>query len=119
MKLIIAGGRDFDDYHLLEKEVAYFITDHLKAKSVEIVSGGAKGADKLAEYYAWQYKMKIHIFNADWQNHGKSAGPIRNEDMAKFSDACIVFWDGKSRGSANMINVAKRRGLQLKIVRYD
>lgn len=73
-----------------------------------IISGGAEGADKLGERYAHERyaherKLSIAVMNAEWSRLGKAAGPERNERMAQKADACIVFWDGKSRGTLNMI----------------
>ena len=115
MKVIIAGGRDFNDYELLKKETDMFLKDELW--TAEIVSGGAKGADKLGEQYARYRGLALTQFHADWSN-GKQAGPIRNAEMADYADALIAFWDGKSRGTANMIQNAKNKGLIIKIVNY-
>ncbi len=62
--------------------------------------------------------IKIIEFPADWEKFGKKAGYIRNEEMAKYSDSCIVFWDGKSKGTKHMIELAKKYNLNLKIVKY-
>ena len=59
------------------------------------------------------------LYPADWERHGRAAGPIRNEEMAEVSDALIAFWDGKSRGTKSMIEIARRKGLQVAVVRYD
>lgn len=60
----------------------------------------------------------VDQYPADWDTYGKSAGYRRNEDMAKIADACIVFWDGESRGSKHMIDIAEREGLPLRIVKF-
>jgi len=59
------------------------------------------------------------LYPADWNRHGRAAGPIRNEKMAEVSDALIAFLDGKSRGTRSMIEIARRKGLQVAVVRYD
>ena len=62
----------------------------------------------------------FHLLHpADWNRLGRAAGPIRNEEMAEVSDALIAFWDGKSRGTKSMIEIARRKGLQVAVVRYD
>lgn len=109
-KCIVAGSRSFNDYDYLKSVLNLLLC--LK-KNLEIVSGGADGADKLGEQYAKEKGCKLKIFPADWNKHGKSAGPIRNEEMAKYADACIVFWDGKSKGTDSMIKLAKRHNLRL------
>ena len=104
MKVIIAGSRLFKDYELLRQKCDQALLNKL---DVEIVSGGCEGADKLGERYAVERGCSIKEMPADWKKHGKSAGPIRNEQMAKYADALIAFWDGKSKGTKNMIDLAK------------
>jgi hypothetical protein len=111
-RCIVAGSRTFDDYEHLEATLNLLLC--LKDK-VQIVSGGANGADKLGERYAKENGHEFKLFPADWDKHGKAAGPIRNEEMAKNADGCVVFWDGKSKGTKNMIDVAKRYNLKLHI----
>lgn len=115
MKVIIAGGREFNDYNKLRS-----YCDHLLQNQVvvEIVSGTARGADLLGEKYANERGYQITRFPANWDEYGKSAGYIRNEEMAKYGDALIAFWDGKSRGTEHMIKLAKQYNLKVKICRY-
>ena len=115
MKLIIAGSRDFTDYKLL--------TETLKAEGLSgdtvdtVVSGCAHGADKLGERWAVSQGIPIARFPADWDSHGKRAGFVRNSEMAEYADACIVFWNGSSKGTKHMIDVAKRiAGMRLIVV---
>lgn len=86
--------------------------------TVEIVSGGARGADSLGEKFAREHGCKIKRFIPDWDGLGKKAGFVRNWDMAKYADACVVFWDGKSKGTKHMIDLAKKEGLNLRVVEY-
>jgi hypothetical protein len=101
----------------LKKKLDYYFKN-LSLEDIEIVSGKAKGADTLGELYANENNIKIIEFPADWEKFGKKAGYIRNEEMAKYSDSCIVFWDGKSKGTKHMIELAKKYNLNLKIVKY-
>lgn len=117
MNIIIAGGRDFNDYGLLEITVDKFIAD-FDVEDVTIVSGMAEGADKLGEIYAYNHNYKLVTFKADWNKHGKAAGPIRNKVMADFSDALIAFWDGKSRGTANMIQTMRNQNKLSVVVNF-
>jgi len=112
MKVIIAGSRKFNDYKKLCK-----ICDHLlqNQTNIEIVSGTAKGADKLGEQYAKERGFKLTKFPANWNKYGKAAGPKRNQQMAQYADALIAFWDGKSRGTKNMITLARSLKLRIKI----
>ena len=114
MKIIIAGTRTFNDYELLKKICDETFADNLEEN--EIVSEGAKGADLLGERYAKEKGYKITRFIPDWNQFGKSAGPIRNREMAKYADGLIAFWDGESRGTKNMIEEAKREGLEVLVV---
>lgn len=105
MKVIIAGGRYFKDYESLHK----FCDDLLQNENnIEIVSGGAKGADFLGEKYAKAKNHRIIRFPAAWKKYGKRAGIIRNLEMAEYADLLIAFWDGKSKGTASIIRFAKK-----------
>jgi len=112
-KVIIAGTRTFEDYPLLKERCDYYLQNY---DEIEIVSGGARGADFLGERYAVDKGYKLSKFVANW-DLGPKAGPIRNRQMAEYADALIAFWDGESKGTLNMINVAKELGLKVKIVR--
>ena len=116
LKVIIAGGRNFADYQLL----CIKCNNILKNKSpnkIEIVSGNAKGADLLGEKYAKDNSLSKKVFKANWDKHGKSAGFRRNEEMAKYADAPIAFWDGSSKGTAHMIKIAKENGLLVRVIK--
>lgn len=117
--IIIAGTRTFDNYELLELEVKKFILENKIKPTVSIVSGKAKGADSLGEIFAKKYNFPIIEMPAKWDEFGKRAGYVRNEEMAKISNFCIIFWDGKSSGSANMADLAEKYKLTLKIIRYE
>lgn len=114
--LIIAGSRTFQNYDLLELEVKRFIYENKIILPVSIVSGKAQGADSLGEKFAKKYNFPIIEMSANWNEYGKVAGPIRNEEMAKISDACIVFIEHQSKGSLNMIENAKKYNLILKVI---
>jgi len=114
MKIIIAGGRDFTDYDKLSSYCDHLLQNQI---DVEIVSGVARGADMLGERYARERRYKIKQFPANW-DIGKAAGFIRNEEMARYADALIAFWDGKSKGTGHMINLAKKYNLNVRIYNY-
>ena len=106
-KVIIAGGRDFDDYNTLKK----YCNHILQGKSdIMIICGMAHGADLLGKKYGDEMGYKVSKFPADW-SLGKSAGYIRNKEMAEYADAAIVFWNDKSKGSKHMIDLAKKKKL--------
>ena len=115
-KVIIAGGRSFSNYNLLCEYVDFKLSN--VTQEIEIVSGGARGADSLGERYAKDRGYKLKIFPADWNKFGKRAGYLRNIQMAEYADALIAFWDGKSRGTRNMIEEARSRMLKIGIKRY-
>ena len=115
LKVIIAGGRDFKNYELLKEKCQKILANQ---KEVIIISGGANGADKLGEQYAQEYGHKVEKFLADWDKFGKSAGYIRNKEMADNADALIAFWDGVSKGTKHMIDLAKEKELKIRVIKY-
>lgn len=117
IRCIVAGGRDFKNYQIMMSKLNFLF--QCKHPDIEIVCGMASGADTLGMRYAKLKGYKVAEFPADWESHGKSAGPIRNLQMAKYATHCVVFWDGKSKGSKNMIETAKNQGLTLVVVRTD
>ena len=114
MKLIIAGSRDFNDYSLLEKEL-----NPLNVFIDEIVSGNARGADTLGERYSLEYNIPLKIFKADWNNLGKRAGIVRNHQMGEYADLLLAFWDGKSKGTKDMIDYMKKLNKKSKVILYN
>lgn len=120
-KIVIAGGRTFTKYALLQKTMCEKIRTLSKQgiDDIEIVSGGAIGADKLGELFAKKWALGLKVFPADWGMHGKSAGAIRNMQMAKYCDEAVVFWDGKSKGSHNMINCMNDIKKPVMVVMYS
>lgn len=117
-KIIIAGGRDFANYSLLKNTCDNLLRESSRLHDIVIVSGHAKGTDLLGEQYARERGYGIETYPADWRKHGRVAGPIRNFQMAGIADALIAFWDGKSRGTKNMIDLANRKGLEVAVIRY-
>lgn len=105
MKVIIAGSRTITDYNIVLDAVlessAYIFP------ITEIVSGCARGVDLLGEKYAKLNNLSIKKFPANWNEYGKLAGPIRNRQMAEYADSLIAIWDGKSKGTKNMIDTMK------------
>lgn len=110
MKTIIAGSRDCDS----TMEVLIAMSD-AGINITEVVSGGCRGVDEIGERLARTRGIPTKVFPADWKAHGKAAGPIRNREMAQYADALIALWDGKSRGTKNMIDEAKKCCLKVHI----
>lgn len=120
IKVIIAGTRDFDNYELLKQKMDKILAARVRNnEEIIIVSGTARGADKLGERYARERGYTIKRFPADWDKNGKRAGYIRNEEMAKYADACVCFWDEASRGTKHMIDLATRYKLALRVIKYN
>ena len=105
--IVIAGSRSFNDYIFLADTADIIIRDHAKGVPI-IVSGCAKGADRLGEEYAFERGYDLIKMPAKWDKYGKSAGHIRNEEMAKIADLVICFWDGESPGTRSMLNICRR-----------
>ena len=116
-RVIIAGCRDFNDYELLKEKCDHMLSKKKDTHKVIIVSGHAAGADALGEVYALERGFDLETYPADW-SRGRMAGPLRNERMARVADALIAFWDGKSRGTKNMIDLANMKGIPVRIIRY-
>jgi len=120
-KVIIAGSRGVsssEQFDFVSKKLSFLFQNH-DSKSIEIVSGGARGADKLGEKFAKANNYAIKQFLPDWNKLGRKAGYVRNDTMAKYADACVVFWDGKSKGSSHMITLANRQGLETRVYTMD
>lgn len=118
---LVVGSRGFTDYDYFSKKLDYLLQNHAKAV---IVSGGAKGADSLAERYAREKGFKLKVFPAQWDKYGKSAGYIRNKEMHEYLSkqkhrGVAAFWDGKSKGTKQSFQLAEEYDNPLKIIRTD
>src|SRR3712207_1495871 len=110
MKTAVIGSRSFTDYALLQHTLdTYFIT--------QIISGGAIGADQLAERYAKERNIPTLIFKPYYHKFGKSVPLIRNKQIVDTSELVIAFWDGESRGTAYTIRYAESLGRRVDIIR--
>ena len=117
---LIVGGRDFTNYEMLKLKCDNLLKNQ---SDIEIVSGGAKGADTLAERYAKEKGYNVKVFKADWDNFGKSAGFIRNDQMHKYisqfkNRGVIAFWDGKSKGTKQNFELSEKYNNSIKTIRY-
>lgn len=111
MKYAVIGSRDFNDYELLESELSKYDIDC-------IVSGGAKGADSLAEQYAIERNIPTEIYKPNW-SLGRHAAILRNKTIVDSSDSVIAFWDGKSKGTSHSIKYAEKNGKPTIIIEYN
>lgn len=108
MKTIIAGSRT-----ILNKEEIFYHLNCLPFKVTEVVCGGAKGPDSIGKSWAKETHTPYTVFVAYWDKYGNGAGHKRNEQMAEYADALVLFWDGKSSGSKDMLARAKAHNLEI------
>jgi hypothetical protein len=111
MKVGVIGSRSFKDYLLLEKTLN-------KLEISTIISGGAIGADTLAEFYANKHGIEKLIFKPDW-SIGKSAAAIRNYKIVENSDIIVAFWDGVSKGTKMTIKMAESKNIKVLKIIYN
>jgi len=118
LKVIVAGGRDYNDYDKLSA-VLFDYAEHVGTNvGVSIVTGMAPGADSLAYRFGLNEGVKTYEFPAKWDLYGKRAGFIRNDAMALYSDVLIAFHDGQSRGTANMIQTMRKLDKPVYVIDY-
>jgi hypothetical protein len=112
MKIIIAGSRDISDYEIVRQAVITSGYWKQFGKKIEVVCGMARGVDMLGYEFAKRNGLIVHEFPADWQNHGKAAGHVRNAEMGNFAKAhegrLLAIWDGVSPGTLGMVAYAKK-----------
>ena len=110
VKVIIAGSRSISSLEEVTKaikESEFTITEE--------VCGEAQGVDQLGKFWAYNLGIPTKQFNPKWNVYGKAAGPIRNREMAEYADALVAIWDGKSKGTANMISEMKKLGKPISV----
>jgi hypothetical protein len=116
----INGSRGFVGATLWAR--GFRLLDEFKAKHPEgltVLSGGAQGADAFGEWWARNRSLPLEIDLANWDRDGKLAGMIRNERMTARATHLVSFWDGKSRGTAHMLQCMRNAGKPVHVVRYD
>ena len=127
MRIIIAGGRDFNNYEFLKEKCNKIIESlnyNKKLSDIEIISGDAIGADTLGKKFAKEMNYRLVSMPAKWNLYGRSAGYIRNEKMRDYAkidpdySMLIAFWDGKSKGTKSMINLGKEELSKVEIINY-
>ena len=118
MKVIVAGGRDFNDEDYMIESINSLIGTGVIPEPFTLICGMAKGADLLAHSILSDNDFPIEEYPADWNKYGKSAGFIRNKEMADAGDCAVIFWDGLSRGTANMISLMRNRNKPVYVFYY-
>lgn len=111
MIIAVIGSRNFSDYKLLETTLASL------PEITQIVSGGANGADSLAEIYAKQHQIPLVLFKPDWKKFGKGAGIVRNRQIIEAAEMVVAFWDGASKGTASSLALAEKKGIEIVTVK--
>jgi hypothetical protein len=108
-RILVCGGRDFSD-----KERLYRVLDtainvsFLKGKKFVIIHGGARGADYLSGQWALERQIETRVYKADWDSHGKRAGPIRNQKMLTESQPHVIIAFKGGNGTAHMVSIGKK-----------
>lgn len=110
MKVIIAGSRQVTDYNAVKSAI-----EASGFKITKVLSGCARGVDRFGERWAKENNVSVVYFPADWEQYGKRAGMLRNFEMAGLADALIAVWDMKSKGTKNMIDLARKGKLKVYI----
>ena len=122
-RVIVAGGRNFDNYQLLQSCLDYIFKDISPKVDIEIVSGHAEGADKLGEKYAKDHNLSLKVFPAEWEKYGKKAGSIRNSQMIDYAKEqipmVVAFWNGKSRGTMDTLSKAQLNGIESIVILFN
>lgn len=116
MKLAIIGSRNFDDYEYLKKCIQELMDINTLTA---IVSGGAKGADSLAEHFAQEYDLELMIFKPDYQRYQRKATFIRNRQIIDTADVVVAFWDGNSTGTKYTLDYAKKHNKPTHICHFE
>ena len=113
VKVAIVGSRNFQDYERIVQGVER-LKEHYP--HLQILSGGARGVDRLAQRAAEYLGIPFKLFPANWEKYGRRAGMLRNEFLIRDADKVVAVWDGQSRGTANSIQWAKKLGTPYKII---
>lgn len=111
MIIAVIGSRNFTDQDILYREL-----NDIKDKIELVISGGASGADTLAENWALDNNIPVKIIKPDWETYGRSAGIVRNKQIIESCEYCYAFWDEKSKGTLFGINYCKKILKPIKII---
>lgn len=122
MKVIIAGSRSFSNEKALTltmAAIARFEAAKYGGPITKIISGGAKGPDRVGELEAKRREIPLEVLKPEYDKYGRRAPLVRNAEMAAISDALIAVWDGVSRGTKHMIDCARDRNLTVLICQAE
>jgi hypothetical protein len=117
IKLMICGSRSITDSEWVKDKIEEYWYNNLAwVDHLILIEGEAKGVDSIAKEYAQENDWEIESYPADWENLGKSAGFIRNIEMVKECDQCLIFWDGVSKGTKHDIDLCKKYNKPFKVI---
>ena len=119
--LLVVGSRSITDYAFVKEKLDKMLCEMKKSHRILIVSGGAKGADSLAERYARESGFDLKVMPAEWDKYKKAAGYLRNSDMHRFiagfpDRGCVAFWDGSSKGTLHSLQLARKYDNPLRFI---
>lgn len=112
IRVLVCGGRDFTDAWWLEEVLSGL---HARAPIGVLIHGAARGADSLAQHWAIANSVEVAAFPANWEEHGRSAGPIRNKTMLDYGRPDLVIAFPGGRGTADMVRQAKKAGVPVAV----
>ena len=115
----IGGCRFFDDYSFFQNKLDSVIAKVMCCDNIIILSGHCRGTDMMAEKYAKERGYSLELYPAKWSEYGRCAGVIRNKEIVNNSDLIVAFWDGKSKGTKNLIENAIALSKPYKIIYID
>lgn len=110
MKVAVIGSRDANE------DAARLILKYLPADTTEIVSGGARGIDSLAEQVARSLSLPVKVFLPDYELYGRQAPLFRNRQIVDYADTVLAFWDGKSPGTKSVIGTCMDQGKPIQVI---
>ena len=124
MRVIISGGRTYDNYEYFCEKMDEILKPYIDDYDIEIITGYAVGVDRMGDKYAMTHGHTSHVIPALWNKYGENAGHIRNMEMGNFAkrttmNLLVAFWNGKSRGTKDMIDYAKKIMIPVKIVEVE
>ena len=125
IRVIISGGRTYDNYEYFCEKMDEILKPYLDDDyDIAIITGYAVGVDRMGDKYAMTHGHTSHVIPALWNKYGENAGHIRNMEMGNFAkrttmNLLVAFWNGKSRGTKDMIDYAEKIMIPVKIVKVE
>lgn len=118
-RVAIVGTRHFEDYDLLCSVLDELISKNIISQNCTIISGGAKGADSMAERFAKERSMETKIHHPAYKKFGRKAPIIRNKWIVKDAEMVVAFWNGQSSGTGFTVQYAREKEKPLLVIDYD